>query len=423
MTTAATTSGRADAKMHAGDFNVEQIRKDFPILRRTVNGKPLIYLDNAATAQKPQVVIDALRQYYETDNANIHRGVHELSVRATDAYEKARTKVQRFIGAGRSEEIIFVRNTTEAINLVAQAYARPKLQSGDEIVLTAMEHHSNIVPWQILCEQTGARLRVVPINDNGELLLDEYEKIVGQRPKIVAIAHVSNALGTINPVEQMITTAHHHGAVVLVDGAQAVPHMKVDVRALDCDFFAFSGHKLYGPTGIGVLYGKKDLLESMSPYQGGGDMIKAVSFEKTIYNDLPFRFEAGTPNIAGSIAFGTALDYVSKIGLDKMGAHEAALLDYATNLMSEISEVRFIGTAQRKLSVLSFVVDGVHAHDVGTILDQQGIAVRTGHHCAQPVMERFGLTATARASIGLYNTKDEIDALVAGVRKVVEVFG
>lgn len=423
MTTAATSSGLPGTNTHTADYAVERIRRDFPILRQTINDCPLVYLDNAATTQKPQAVIDALRHYYETDNANIHRGVHELSVRATEAYEKARVKAQRFISADRSEEIIFTRGTTEAINLVAQAYARPTLKSGDEILITTMEHHSNIVPWQLLCEQTGAVLRVAPINDRGELLLDEYEKLIGPRTKVVAAAHISNALGTVNPIKEMIAMAHRRGAVVVIDGAQAAPHIPVDVRALDCDFYALSSHKLYGPTGIGVLYGKKNLLENMSPYQGGGDMIKSVTFEKTIYNDLPFRFEAGTPNIAGSIAFGAALDYVSSIGLDHIDAHEAELLNYATAALSEIPEVTLIGTAAKKVSVLSLVVAGVHAHDVGTILDQQGIAVRTGHHCAQPVMEHFGLSATARASIGLYNTKADIDALVAGVRKVVEVFG
>ena len=423
MTTAATSTGQPGTNTHTTDYDVEKIRRDFPILRQTINDHPLVYLDNAATTQKPQAVVDALRHYYETDNANIHRGVHELSVRATEAYEKSRVKAQRFISAGRREEIIFTRGTTEAINLVAQAYARPILKSGDEILITTMEHHSNIVPWQLLCEQTGAVLRVAPINDRGELLLDEYEKLIGPRTKVVAVVHISNALGTINPIEEMIAMAHRRGAVVVIDGAQAAPHIPVDVRALDCDFYAFSSHKLYGPTGIGVLYGKQELLESMSPYQGGGDMIKSVTFEKTVYNDLPFRFEAGTPNIAGTIAFGTALDYVSRLGFEKIDAHEAELLNYATTALSEIPEVKLIGTAARKVSVLSFVVDGVHAHDVGTILDQQGIAVRTGHHCAQPVIQHFGLSATARASIGLYNTKAEIDALVAGVRKVIEVFG
>ncbi len=422
MSTAATSSGRAAANMHTDDYDVERIRKDFPILQQTINGHPLVYLDNAATAQKPRAVIDALCHYYETDNANIHRGVHELSVRATDAYEKTRVKVQRFIGAGRREEIIFTRSTTEAINLVAQAYARPMLTAGDEILITGIEHHSNIVPWQIVCEQTGAILRVVPINDRGEVPLEAFEKHIGARTKLVAVAHVSNALGTVNPVEQMIAVAHRHGAVVLVDGAQAAPHALIDVPALDCDFYAFSSHKLYGPTGVGVLFGKKDLLEDMSPYQGGGDMIKAVTFEKTIYNDLPFRFEAGTPNIAGGIAFGAALDYISNLGLEKIAAYEAELLDYATAALSEIREVKLIGTAANKVSVLSFVIDGVHAHDVGTILDQLGIAVRTGHHCAQPVMERFGIPATARASLAFYNTREEIDLLVEGIDRVLEVF-
>ena len=423
MSTAATSSDRVGAETPTDEYNVARVRQDFPILKQIVNDKPLVYLDNAATTQKPQAVIDSLCKYYETTNANIHRGVHELSVRATEAYEQARAKAQRFIGAARAEEIIFVRSTTEAINLVAQSYARPRLQEGDEILITELEHHSNIVPWQLVCEQTGARLQVVPINDRGEVRMEEFESLAGPQTKLVAVGHVSNALGTVNPVEEIVSIAHRHVAVVLIDGAQAAPHVKVDVRAIGCDFYAFSSHKVYGPTGVGVLYGKKELLENMPPYQGGGDMIKDVTFDRTIYNDLPYRFEAGTPNIAGTVAFGAALDYVNKTGLEKIVSYEADLLQYATAALAEVPEVRLIGTAAKKVSVLSFVVEGVHAHDVGTVLDQLGIAVRTGHHCAQPVMQHFGLTATARASIGLYNTKADVEALVVGVRKVVEVFG
>jgi len=403
-------------------LDVERIRKDFPILRQTVNGRQLVYLDNAATSQKPQAVIDAVTHYYGSRNANIHRGVHELSVKATVAYEQGRMKAQAFIGAAMGEEIIFVRGATEAINLVAQTYGRTRIGNGDEILITWMEHHSNIVPWQILCEQTGAVLRVVPINDRGELLLDEYERLLGPRTKLVAVTHVSNALGTINPVREMIDTAHRQGICVLVDGAQAVPHMKVNVQELDCDFYAFSAHKMFGPTGVGVLYGKREILEDLPPYQGGGEMIKTVSFSGTTYNSVPHKFEAGTPHIAGVIGLGVTIDYLSDIGLDNIAAYEKDLLDYATESLSAIPEVRLVGTAERKASVLSFLVDGVHAHDIGTILDQVGIAVRAGHHCAQPVMERFGVSATARASLAFYNTREEIDALVAGIRQVVEVF-
>ncbi|MHC4696631.1 MAG: SufS family cysteine desulfurase [Planctomycetota bacterium] len=407
---------------HQDSFNVERIRKDFPILQQRINGKPLVYMDNAATSQKPRAVIDALKRYYETDNANIHRGVHALSVRATEGYEQARVKVRDFIGAAASEEIIFVRGATEAINLVAQTHGRLAIHEGDEIVITWMEHHSNIVPWQILCQQTGAVLRVVPINDNGELLLDEYVKLLGPRTKIVAVTHVSNALGTINPLREMIETAHARGIPVLVDGAQAVPHMKVNVQELDCDFYAFSSHKMFGPTGVGVLYGKRELLESLPPYQGGGEMIKYVSFEGTSYNDLPHRFEAGTPNIAGVIGLGAAIDYLCGVGLDNIAAYERGLLDYATQGLSAIPGMRLIGTAKDKAAVVSFVVEPVHAHDVGTILDQAGVAVRTGHHCSQPVMQRFGVPATTRASLAFYNSKEEIDTLLAAVRQVVKVF-
>ena len=423
MSAVETIVTEAHAASTTHDLDVDRIRGEFPILQQTVNGRPLVYLDNAATTQKPRCVIDAVRNYYAKDNANIHRGVHELSVRATQAYERARESVQRLIGAARSEEIIFVRGTTEAINLVAQTYGRSRLTVGDEIVITGLEHHSNIVPWQMVCEQTGAKLRVVPIDDAGEVPLDAFEKTLNPRTRLVAIAHVSNALGTINPIETMIELAHRQGAVVLIDGAQAVSHLRVDVRALDCDFYAFSSHKLFGPTGVGVLYGKYDLLDSLPPYQGGGDMIRTVTFEKTTYNDLPYRFEAGTPNIAGGIGLGAAIDYVSQVGLDAIGRYEQALLTYATQALSAIPEVRLIGTAAHKASVLSFVIDGIHPHDLGTILDQQGIAVRTGHHCAQPVMQHFGVPATTRASIAFYNTRAEIDALAAGVRDVIEVMG
>ncbi|HMG32341.1 MAG TPA: cysteine desulfurase [Blastocatellia bacterium] len=403
-------------------FDVRRVREDFPILSQTVHGKPLVYLDNAATSQKPKIVIDALQHFYSADNSNIHRGVHLLSERATRAYEEARVKVQRFIHARESKEIIFVRGTTEAINLVAQCYGGTHVSPGDEILITAMEHHSNIVPWQILCEQKGAVLRVAPINDDGELLLDEFERLLGRRTKVVAIAHISNALGSINPIKQIVEMAHSRNVPVLVDGAQAVPHAVVDVQDLGCDFYAFSGHKLYGPTGIGVLYGKGPRLEAMPPYQGGGDMISSVTFEKTTYNVLPHKFEAGTPNVAGTIGLGLAIDYVNGIGLEAAAAYEDELLSNATAQVSQIPGVRLIGTAKEKAAVLSFVVDGVHPHDVGTILDLEGIAVRTGHHCAQPLMDRFDVPATTRASFAFYNTKQEIDALVAGIHRVKEVF-
>ncbi|MGH8806727.1 MAG: SufS family cysteine desulfurase [Noviherbaspirillum sp.] len=404
-------------------FDVDRWRADFPVLRQSVHGKPLVYLDNAATSQKPQAVIDCESRYYATTNANIHRGIHDLSQRATEAFEEARGKVRHFINAADSREIIFVRGTTEAINLVAQSYGRSRIKAGDEIVLTEMEHHSNIVPWQLLCEQTGAILRVAPIDDAGELVLEVFEQLLGPRTRLVAVAHVSNALGTINPLRRMIELAHAAGAVVLVDGAQAAAHLKVDVQALDCDFYAFSGHKLYGPTGIGVLYGKAALLDAMPPYQGGGDMISRVTFEKTLYNALPYKFEAGTPHIAGGIGLGAALDYVEQIGLDPIAAHEHDLLAYATQLASEVRGLLLIGTASDKTGILSFVIDGVHPHDIGTILDREGIAIRTGHNCAMPVMDHFGIPATARASFALYNTRGEVDALFAGIRKVIEVFG
>jgi cysteine desulfurase/selenocysteine lyase len=403
-------------------FTVERIRKDFPILRQRVHGKPLVYLDNAATSQKPQVVIDTVNRYYSAENANVHRGIHFLSEKATQAYEDARDTVRQFLNAADTREIIFVRGTTEAINLVAQSYGRTFLAAGDEIVISAMEHHSNIVPWQILCEQIGARLRVIPFNYNGELLLEEYEKLLNERTKFVAVVHVSNALGTINPIKQIIAMAHRRNIPVLVDGAQAVPHMRVDVQELECDFYAFSGHKLFGPTGIGVLYGKADLLERMPPYQGGGDMISVVTFEKTHYNTLPYKFEAGTPNIAGGIGLGAAIDYVTEVGLEAVAAYEHELLAYATEALSTIKGLRIIGTAKEKASVVSFVLDGVHAHDIGTILDHEGIAIRAGHHCAMPVMQRFGVPATARASLAFYNTKEEVDALIRALHKVSEVF-
>ena len=406
----------------AANLDVTAIRKDFPILAQQVNGKPLIYLDNAATSQKPKFVIDALARFYLTDNANIHRGMHQLSERSTRSYEAARGKVQRFLNAATAREIIFVRGATEGINLVAQTYGRKYVGAGDEIVISAMEHHSNIVPWQMLCEEKGAVLRVIPINNRGEVEFDQFEKLLNHRTRLVAVSHVSNALGTINPVREIIITAHSWNVPVLIDGAQAVPHMKVDVRNLDCDFYVFSGHKVFGPTGIGVLYGKEQLLEDMPPYQGGGDMIRSVTFEKTTYNDLPYKFEAGTPDIAGVIGLGAAIDYLDRIGMDAVAAHEHDLLEYGTRALKNISGLRLIGTAREKAGVLSFVIDGVHPHDAGTILDREGVAVRAGHHCAQPVMDRFGVSATIRASLAFYNTREDIDALVAGIQKVKEVF-
>jgi cysteine desulfurase / selenocysteine lyase len=403
-------------------FDAEKARKDFPILRRSVNGKPLVYLDNAATAQKPQVVIDAITHYYEIENANIHRGVHYLSQRATEDYEAARETVRAFLNAPEAHEIIFVRGATEAINLVAQTYGRRLVGPGDEVLITTMEHHSNIVPWQLLCEEKGAKLRVAPINDDGELIVEEFEKLLGGRTRIAAIPHVSNALGTILPVRQLVEMAHARKIPVLVDGAQAVQHLPVDVRALDCDFYAFSGHKIYGPTGIGALYGKSALLEVMPPYQGGGDMISSVTFDRTLYNKLPHKFEAGTPHVSGAIGLGRALDYVRSLGLENIAAHEADVLAYGTEVLSAVPDLRLIGTAKEKASVLSFVLDGIHPHDIGTILDQEGIAIRTGHHCAQPLMQRFNVPATARASLALYNTRKEIDELRNGIKKVSEVF-
>ncbi|HXU37380.1 MAG TPA: cysteine desulfurase [Blastocatellia bacterium] len=412
----------AGKSLHTTSFDVQKVREDFPIFKTTVHGKPLVYLDNAATSQKPQAVIDATARYYSADNSNIHRGVHLLSQRATTEYEDARIKVQNFINAAHSQEVIFVRGTTEAINLVVNTYGRANVRSGDEILITTMEHHSNIVPWQILCEEKGATLRVVPINDEGDLILDEFDKLLNERTKFVSLAHVSNALGTINPVRRIIESAHSLRIPVLLDGAQAAPHTKIDVQEVDCDFYAFSGHKLFGPTGIGVLYGKSQLLDAMPPYQGGGDMIATVTFEKTTYNTLPYKFEAGTPNIAGTIALGTAIDYVNQIGLDNIANYEHELLAYGTEALSQVPGLCLIGTAKEKASVFSFVLEGIHPHDVGTILDREGIAIRTGHHCTMPLMNRLGIPATSRASLAFYNTKDEIDALVAGIYKVKEVF-
>ncbi|MBZ5581077.1 MAG: cysteine desulfurase [Acidobacteriia bacterium] len=406
----------------AAGFDVEKIREDFPVLKQKVHGKPLAYLDSAATAQKPVAVMEAMRKFYEVDCANIHRGVHELSQRSTAAYEQTRAKVKQFLNAKSKSETIFVRGTTEAINLVAQSWGRKNVKPGDEIVVSALEHHSNIVPWQILCEEKEAKLRVIPMNDRGELILEEYEKLLGPRTRMVAVAHVSNALGTINPVKQMIEMAHRAGALALIDGAQAAPHMKVDVQALDADFYAFSGHKVCGPTGIGVLYGKAKLLNAMPPYQGGGDMIRTVTFEKTTYNELPYKFEAGTPNIAGGIGLGAALDYLGRVGLERIASYEHELLAHGTEALAAIPGLRIVGTAREKAAVLSFVIEGIHPHDIGTVLDRMGIAVRTGHHCAQPVMDRFQIPATTRASLAFYNTLAEIDALAAGLRKVKEIF-
>jgi cysteine desulfurase / selenocysteine lyase len=403
-------------------LDVSKIRADFPILRQRVHGKPLVYLDNGATSQKPQIVIDTLNRYYSEGNSNIHRGVHFLSERATEAYETARQRIRRFLNAGSDQEIIFVRGTTEAINLVAQSYGRTFLKRGDEIIVSAMEHHSNIVPWQILCEQIGARLRVIPINHDGEIVLDEYRRLLTDKTKLVSVTHVSNALGTIVPVKDIVRFAHERSVPVLLDGAQAIPHLKVDVQELDCDFYAFSGHKLFGPTGVGILYGRSELLDIMPPYQGGGDMISLVTFEKTHYNVLPYKFEAGTPHIAGGIGLGAAIDYLAGLDWERVAAHEHDLLAYATSALSRIDGLRIIGTAREKVGVISFVFDHVHAHDVGTILDQEGVAVRAGHHCAMPVMQRFGVPATTRASFALYNTREEIDVLVRGIHRALKVF-
>ena len=404
------------------EFDVERIRADFPILKLKVGGNPLVYLDNAASSQMPQAVIDRLVRYQTTQHANVNRGVHYLSETATHEYEEARRKLQRFINAREESEVVFTSGTTESINLVMHGYGRKFIFAGDEIILTMLEHHSNIVPWQMLCEEKGAKIRVVPVNDAGELLVDEYEKLFNDRTKFVGIMHVSNALGTINPVKSMIAFAHARGIPVLIDGAQSAPHMQVDMQDLDCDFYAFSGHKICGPTGIGILYGKTALLEKMQPFKGGGDMILSVTFEKTTYNAIPFKFEAGTPPIAAAIGLGAAVDYLSAIGMDRIAAHEFDLLGHATEQINRMPGVRIIGTAEQKAAVLSFVVEGVHPHDVGTLLNQDGIAVRTGHHCAQPVMQRFKVPATSRASFAFYNTMAEVDALVAGIRNVQKVF-
>ncbi len=425
MTTAVkfpVSANDAVSQEFSGAWDVQKVRADFPILQERAHGHELVYLDNAATSQKPRAVIDAIVRYYLHDNANIHRGVHYLSEKATEDFEAARRAVKRFVNAEQAQEIIFVRSATEAINLVAQTYGRVHVGRGDEVLITAMEHHSNIVPWQLLCEEKQAKLRVAPINQKGELILEEFEPLLGPRTKIVALAHVSNALGTINPVSEIVAMAHAKNIPVVVDGAQAAPHLPIDVQALDLDFYALSAHKMYGPTGIGVLYGKMALLEAMPPYQGGGDMISSVTFEKTLYNKVPHKFEAGTPDMSGAVGLHAAIDYLSQLGMNRVAAYEHELLAYATQRLSAIKDVRLIGTAKQKAGVLSFVMEGIHAHDVGTILDQEGIAVRTGHHCAQPVMERFGVDATARASFGLYNTKEEIDALVRGIQRVEEVF-
>lgn len=403
-------------------MDLAAIRASFPILERGVHGHPLIYLDNAATSQKPRPVIDALVHYYQHTNSNVHRGVHTLSQEATRDYEGAREKVRQFINAADSREIIFTRGTTESINLVAHSFGKPQIQPGDEIVISVMEHHSNIVPWQMLSEETGALLRIIRVNDQGELDLEDYARTLGPRTKLVALCHVSNALGTINPVRDVVTLAHEQEIPVLLDGAQAVPHLPVDVQALDCDFYAFSAHKMYGPTGIGVLYGRRHLLEAMRPYQGGGDMISSVTFEKTTYNDLPHKFEAGTPNIAGAIGMGAAIDYLKGVGLEQIALYEAELLNYATEKLLEIPKLRIIGTSPHKAAVVSFVIGDIHPHDIGTIVDGTGVAIRTGHHCAQPVMDRFGVPSTARASFALYNTHEEIDALAAALHKAIEVF-
>ncbi len=408
--------------MSAARLDIERVRKDFPILQTLARGKPLVFLDSAASAQKPQAVIDAMVDLYSRSYANIHRGVYELSERSTAAFEATREKVRSFLGAAETREIVFVRGTTEAINLVASSFARARVGQGDEVLITHMEHHSNIVPWQMLCDEKGATLKVAPIDDDGSLIVEEFEKLLGPHTKLVALPHVSNALGTVNPVKDLVRRAHAKGIPVLVDGAQAVPHQRVDVRDLDCDFYAFSSHKLFGPSGVGVLYGKAEHLEAMPPYQGGGEMILSVSFEKTIYNEIPHKFEAGTPDIAGVVGLGAAIDYVEALGLDAIAAHDHELLEYATGALSEVPGLTLVGTAPEKAAVLSFVLDCAHPHDIGTILDQEGIAVRTGHHCAQPVMQRYGISATARASLALYSRREDVDALVAGLAKVREVF-
>jgi len=402
-------------------FDVDTIRRQFPIMSREVKGRPLVYFDNAATSQKPQAVIDALVNYYSSYNANIHRGIHTLAEEATLAFEETRDAVQKFINADSREEIIFTRGTTEGINLVAYTWGRQNIQAGDEVIISSLEHHSNIVPWQIICEEKGAVVKIIPINELGELVFDEYKKLLNAKTRLVAIAHVSNALGTVNPVKKVIDAAHKAGAVVLIDGAQSAVHLDIDVQEMDCDFFAFSAHKLYGPTGVGILYGKKHLLETMPVFLGGGEMIKEVTFEKTIYNDLPYKYEGGTPNIADVIAFKAALDFVNQTGKDKIRKHEEELLQYATKQLAKLPGLKFIGEAKEKVSVISFVIENFHPQDIGILLDNRGIAVRTGHHCAQPLMNCFGITGTVRASFAMYNTKEEIDQLVAGLQKAIKM--
>lgn len=423
MSTSQVETGAAQASATQPKLDSASIRKDFPILRLRPYGKPLIYLDNAATSQKPQQVIDAVTSYYESSNANVHRGVHYLSELATAKYDEARVKVQHFINAPESHEIVFTRGNTEGLNLVAHSFGRPNIGEGDEVLLSTMEHHSNIVPWQILCEETGAVMRVAPIDDDGAIILEEFEKLLGPKTKLVAMLYVSNALGTINPMKQIIKMAHDQGVPVLVDGAQALPHLPVDVQDLDCDFLSFSPHKMCAPTGIGILYGKTKYLEAMPPFLAGGDMIASVTFEKTIYNDLPFKFEAGTPNIAGVIGLGAAVDYLCGVGMEKIAAHEAELLAYGTKILESVEGLRMIGTAKHKVGVMGFTMESAHPHDIGQLLNDDGIAIRAGHHCAQPVMKYFGIPATARASVALYNTKEELDALGASLRNVNKVFG
>ena len=422
MSTTSLAVRRATREAVGDAFDSRRLRDDFPIFSQTVNGRPLVYLDSAASAQKPRAVLDAMRDAYEADYANVHRGVHTLSQRATEAFEAARRKVAQFINARSASEIVFVRGATEAINLVAATFGRKMLQAGDEIVISELEHHSNIVPWQLLRDEREIALKVAPIDDAGNLLLDRFADLLSPRTRLVAMTHVSNALGTITPIADIVRLAHGAGALVLVDGCQAVPHTRVDVQAIGADFYAFSGHKLYGPTGIGVLYGKEEILDALPPYQGGGEMILSVTFERTTYKKAPHRFEAGTPAIVEAIGLGAAVDYLERIGLDRIGAHEQALLEYATERLSALPRLRLVGTAARKAAIASFVIDGVHPHDIGTILDQSGVAIRAGHHCAQPLMHRLGLPATARASFGLYNTVDDVDALADGLQVVLELF-
>jgi cysteine desulfurase / selenocysteine lyase len=421
--TTGTVAQRGGGTAPSASIDVQRVRADFPILGRTVHGKPLVYLDNAATSQKPHAVLEAIAAYYSETNANVHRGVHQLSERATAAYEASRERVRAFFNAESTREIVFTRNATEGINLVAHSFARPRLKAGDEVLISALEHHSNIVPWQLACEASGATLRVAPIDDAGELLLDEFERLLTPRTRIVAITHMSNAIGTVTPAAEIVRLAHARGIPVLLDASQAAYHMRVDVRALDCDFLVATGHKMYGPTGIGILYGKQSHFEAMPPFLGGGDMISSVTFERSTWNVLPYKFEAGTPNIEGAIGLHAALDYIDGVGLDAITAYERDLLTYGTRVLEGIDRVRLVGTAREKAGILSFVIDGVHPHDVGTIVDREGVAIRTGHHCAQPLMDRFGLPATARASIAMYNTREELDVLGRAVRKVLEVFG